>query len=109
MNGDSCKVKYRRHTDEVVSVKLAPKDSVFKLEEQHGTLAYNIFKHNRLEFGRFYNLFHRKEDVTIEVPQWFFDFDLELDPRTALPSRFVLYVEGEKAADYEFEKTTIID
>lgn len=102
-----CRIHYSRHAEGLTAVKLLPADSIFALEERHGTLAYLIFHYNKEVFGRFYNLFHRKSEITVQIPTWFFDFDLDLAPDTNLPERFVLYIDGKKLGEYGFSRTEL--
>lgn len=103
LRGDDCSISYRKHTDEVHTVTLKPKDSVFKLEERFATLAYQIFRNNPSQFSSFEDLFSRDGDVEIRVPEYFLDFDLDLDPETNLPSRLAIYIDGRIAQELFFE------
>lgn len=99
----SCAISYRKHTDEAHRVVLKPSDSVFELEERFATLSYLIFKYNPSSFSRFEDLFAREKVADITVPEWFFDFDLDLNPATDLPSRFAIYIDGKMAEEIFFD------
>lgn len=102
--GDRCKYRYERHTDEEVIREIAPGDSIFDLEKEFATYAFLIQHNNRDQFSSLYDLFHRKKTVTIRIPRWFYDFDVEIDPEQKLLKRVVFYQNQKIFADYLYSK-----
>ncbi len=107
--GDRCKYHYERHTDEEVIREIAPSASIFDLEKEFATYAFLIQLNNRDQFSSLYDLFHRKKTVTIRIPRWFYDFDVEIDPANHLLKRVVFYQNKKIFADYLYSKVESIE
>ncbi len=102
VNPGTCKVHYTKHSNEIVSRTLQSKDSIFDLENEFGTLAFLILQFNKGQFSDLYDLFHRKKTHEIKIPKWFFDFDLEFDSATHLPTEIVFYLNSRALARYGY-------
>ncbi len=101
-SGPGCNLKYTPPDLKYTNVHLLKADRVQDVEDRHGTYAFHIRQANSDKFAGLTELFHRTEDVDIRVPEFLLPFEMDLNPQTDLPERFVIYVEGHKMAEYLF-------
>lgn len=102
VGGPDCRLKYTAASNASTDVHLQPSDSVFDLEDRYGNYAFFIRYVNRDQFRDLNELFHRKKEVDIRIPQYLVPFEVDLDPETHLPTRFRIDLDDQKAAEYTF-------
>jgi len=98
----TCRLHYTKHTESVQIRDLRPTDSIEKIEDEVGTLAFFILMSNPDQFSGLYDVFHRSERMDVKVPLWFLDFDLILDPKLDVPNRLTFHLNDKILADYQF-------
>jgi len=103
-----CSIKYRKHTDIVSEITLKKDQDVFQIEEDYGTLSYQIFLHNRDKFPTFLEFFNRKKDMKVKIPHWFFNMDFVLDPKTNLIKDLTLYHGEQILGRYYFREMEVV-
>ena len=103
-----CNLKYERHTDKFTVIKLPAEKPISEVEDQYGTLAFFIQQNNLALFPNLHDLFVRSRETSIRVPQWFLDFDLDLDENTYLPSRLDFYYRSKLLATYSYKLQNIV-
>ncbi|MCM2282150.1 MAG: hypothetical protein NDI61_09925 [Bdellovibrionaceae bacterium] len=100
----TCQLEYRTQSDKFDSVEITGRDSVFQIEEKFGTLAYLIYRNHSDKFSKLSDVFKAQRATRVRVPREFASFDLVLDQKTDLPSRFVLYWKSDVVGDYQFSE-----
>ena len=70
-------------------------------------MAFFILQSNREQFKSLSELMNHSNGSTIKIPRWFFDFDLDFDAQTKLPTKLVFYLYQKKIAEYEYQMTGI--
>lgn len=100
--GDNCFVTHIPPRIEYATVTLKRGDRIQDLEEKYGTFAYHIRAANADRFPTLESLFKHPGDVEIRVPKFFLPFESEIDPATGYPKKLLLFLEGQKIAEYIF-------
>jgi hypothetical protein len=100
---DGCNLRYEQHTREISKVTVTEQNSIFNIEDQFGTLALFLLEANKDRFKSLTELFERAEGKEINVPKWFFDFDLTFDPVTHLPKVLRFKKKDVIVAEYTYE------
>lgn len=100
--GEDCLVKHTPPRVEYATVTLKRGDRIQDLEEKYGTFAYHIRAVNAEQFPTLESLFKHQGGVEIRVPKFFLPFETEIDPATGYPRKLLLYLDGQKIAEYIF-------
>lgn len=100
--GDNCEVKYTPPDVSYLTVSLPASGRIQDIEEKYGVFAMHVLQANSAEFKNLKELFNRKKDVELRVPDFLMPFEMKLNA-DGLPEKFVIYIEGEKVGEYSFE------
>ena len=104
---NQCTVEYPLQFKENEYLELKPQDSIFKIEENHRTLAYFIYDANRDQFSSFTDLFVRSKPMKIRFPNQLVYFTLTLNRKSKLPEKISMRENNTKIAEYQYTDFSI--